>query len=59
MDETDKAQRISDLYLDVALRNSRSVKVPGPFKCSRCGYTNDRRDEGWAICSDCAEQDEG
>lgn len=28
--------------------------LPGPVICQRCDYPNDRANEGWAICSDCA-----
>lgn len=34
---------------------ARHIVLDGPVKCLKCGETNDRRKEGFALCSSCAE----
>lgn len=39
-----------------ALAN-RPAHLPGPNRCMRCGEANDRRQDGYAVCSDCVADD--
>ena len=57
-DAVDTAQELNDLALRCALSNTseHASKLRGPVMCVRCGYPNDRRNDGWGICSDCADE---
>lgn len=39
-----------------ALAN-RPAHLPGPSRCLQCGEANDRRQDGYAVCSDCVADD--
>lgn len=39
-----------------ALAN-RPTHLPGPNRCLQCGEANDRRQDGYAVCSDCVADD--
>lgn len=57
MDVADRAERYEQKFRDDAIKSATSggVHKDGPMLCAKCGDDNDRRREGYAVCSSCVE----
>lgn len=57
MDIADRAEKQEQKNRDAAIKHITTIGVhkDGPVVCVKCGETNDRRREGFAVCSDCVE----
>lgn len=41
--------------LDIKRAKEKRAHMDGPKLCVKCGYRNDRKRQGYAVCSDCME----
>jgi len=60
-DDLDWASQQSEEHIARSIQNtlrSGPPNIPGPAICSQCGYKNDRRREGFAICWSCHEENQ-
>jgi len=57
MGMTEDAQFVEQMQRDHAIEKARraAVDLDGPNTCTRCGGPNDRRKQGFAVCTDCIE----
>lgn len=55
-DAVDDAQEYVERMTQHAL-SQRVGHLDGPADCVRCGEPNDRRQDGYAVCSDCVADD--
>lgn len=57
MGATEKAQEVEIWQRENAIEKARraAADLDGPASCARCGEPNDRRKQGYAICTDCME----
>ena len=55
-DYADESAAYQQRLNEHALAN-RPTHLPGPNRCMRCGEANDRRQDGYAVCSDCMADD--
>ena len=57
MDIADKAEHQEAQQRQKAIEAARlgGCHLPGPHECMRCGHPNDRRDDGYGVCSSCVE----
>lgn len=53
-DVTDRATKREEQEREASIAAARACPphLQGPARC-QCGAPNDRRREGWALCSDC------
>lgn len=58
MDITDHATEREQEQRDEAIKHSLNSDVhkDGPEDCMKCGEINNRRKQGFAVCSDCVGQ---
>jgi len=55
-DYADESAAYQQRLNEHALAN-RPTHLPGPNRCMPCGEVNDRRQDGYAVCSDCVADD--
>ena len=56
-DIADRADEQNEMMQAAQIEAARTTTayLPGPSRCVKCGYPNDRRELGYAVCSDCLE----
>lgn len=55
MGDTERAMKVELWQRENAIEKARLIgaELPGPYECVKCGEPNDRREQGYAVCTDC------
>lgn len=58
MDKVDRTEeRLARAHADnIEYVRAGNVHLDGPVRCVKCSGRNDRKDEGYAVCSECVEE---
>mgnify|MGYP007108101175 FL=1 len=55
--EGDRSDIEYETHFRISMARRHGVHLPGPNRCLQCGEANDRRQDGYAVCSDCVADD--
>ncbi|MCP5136567.1 MAG: hypothetical protein H6981_07190 [Gammaproteobacteria bacterium] len=55
-DLAEQAELRERQFFEVALANASRCHLAGPHRCVRCTGPNDRRVDGFAVCTTCMEE---